>query len=171
MPESVSKVIEDVIENYKFNYEPFEENFGNDDDYREYNLPYGWKKIGHRRQNDTNRKPWDFFIYSPDGIKFRSTLEVKRFLEENPNVQCDLEVTNTFLPLDLQRSPSKKKLKYSLKRSENSKAEEILENFEDAPAKKFIYSHETGEIFEETKEHPAPCFECHFPKNSAGSKI
>ena len=94
---------------------------------------------------------------------------MKRFLEENPNVQCDLEVTNTFLPLDLQRSPSKKKLKNSLKRSEYSKTEEILENFQNAPTKKFIYSHETGEIFEETSEHPAPCFECHFPKNSAGS--
>ena len=112
-------------------------------------------------------------------------MEVKKYLEENPNVQCDLEVTNTFLPLDLQKSPSKKffqhqkgkksvksletelkkflqnqKEKESVKSLETEENIEILQNL---PAKQFIYSHETGEIFEESNDKPAPCFDCHFP--------
>ena len=54
--------------------------------YKEYELPYGWKKIGHRR-NIVNKRPrWDFYIISPSGRKFRSTLELTRYLAENPKL-------------------------------------------------------------------------------------
>ena len=68
------------------------------DSYREYCLPFGWKKTGYLRQNG---KTWDFFAFSPNGKKFRSTVEVNRYLDQNPDVQCDRSVTNTLKPSDL----------------------------------------------------------------------
>ena len=68
------------------------------DSYREYCLPFGWKKTGYLRQNG---KTWDFFVFSPNGKKFRSTVEVNRYLDQNPDVQCDRSVTNTLKPSDL----------------------------------------------------------------------
>ena len=50
------------------------------DSYREYCLPFGWKKTGYLRQNG---KTWDFFVFSPNGKKFRSTVEVNRYLDQN----------------------------------------------------------------------------------------
>ena len=40
----------------------------------------------------------DFYVYSPSGQKFRSTREVTKYLESNPDVKCDLNVTNTNNP-------------------------------------------------------------------------
>ena len=61
-------------------------------------MPFGWKKTGYLRQNG---KTWDFFVFSPNGKKFRSTVEVNRYLDQNPDVQCDRSVTNTLKPSDL----------------------------------------------------------------------
>ena len=64
--------------------------------YIEYSLPYGWKKKGHKRQNqegDKNR--WDFYVISPAGKKLRSNVEINRYLEANPEVKCDRNITNT----------------------------------------------------------------------------
>jgi len=58
----------------------------------EFSLPYGWKKIGRKRKNKDH---WDFYLISSDNKKFRSNAEVKRYTENNPNVKCDLSVTNT----------------------------------------------------------------------------
>ena len=52
------------------------------------------------------RKEWDFYVFAPNGKRFRSTVEIQKYVENNPNVECDLEVTNTFLPEDLQKSSS-----------------------------------------------------------------
>ena len=68
---------------------------------REYLLPYGWKKIGHKRSEIQPRERWDFYIFSPYGKMLRSTPEVKRYLDENPELECDIEVTNTSYPLDM----------------------------------------------------------------------
>ena len=62
----------------------------------EYSLPYGWKKIGQRRQGDQDR--WDVYLITPCGKKLRSNLEVDRYLEKSPDVDCDREVTNTSKP-------------------------------------------------------------------------
>ena len=59
----------------------------------EYQLPYGWKKVGSRRSDN---QTWDFYVYGPNGQKFRSNVEIKKYLDMNPDVQCDLDVTNTF---------------------------------------------------------------------------
>ena len=74
---------------------------------REYLLPYGWTKIGHKRSEISKEKNrWDFYIFSPSGKHFRSTPEIKRYLEENPEVKCDLDVTNTFYPSEMKHSKS-----------------------------------------------------------------
>ena len=62
----------------------------------EFSLPYGWKKIGRKR---SNKDHWDFYLISSDNKKLRSNAEVKRYVENNPNVKCDLSVTNTKWPL------------------------------------------------------------------------
>ena len=58
----------------------------------EFSLPYGWKKFGHKRKNSSI---WDFYLISSDNKRFRSNPEIKRYLENNPTVKCDLSVTNT----------------------------------------------------------------------------
>ena len=59
-------------------------------DYKECKLPYGWKKIGQRRMTGER---WDFYVFAPNGQKFRSNVEIKKYLENHPNVKCDMEVT------------------------------------------------------------------------------
>ena len=59
-------------------------------DYKECKLPYGWKKTGQRRMTG---KRWDFYVFAPNGQKFRSNVEIKRYLENHPDVKCDFEVT------------------------------------------------------------------------------
>jgi len=72
------------------------------ENYREYSLPYNWKKVGHRRQTGT--KTWDFYIITPCGKRLRSTVEVNKYLDQNPDVECDRDVTNTNRPSDLMAS-------------------------------------------------------------------
>ena len=61
-----------------------------------FKLPYGWKKFGHKRQNSDH-------LFSSDNKKFRSYLEVERYLKNNPNIKCDLSVTNTKWPSTLKK--------------------------------------------------------------------
>jgi hypothetical protein len=68
-------------------------------DFQEYMLPYGWKKVGYRRTS--NPHTWDFYIITPDGKRLRSSVKVKEYLEKNPNVLCDIKVTNTNRPKNL----------------------------------------------------------------------
>ena len=83
----------------------------------EYSLPHGWKKIGKKRRSlsrldktsNSRRGDWDFFIISPSGKRFRSTVEVNKYLDKNPHVKCDRNVTNTNRPVDLQSSPNNSK--------------------------------------------------------------
>ena len=84
------------------------------DGYREYSLPFGWQKIGRRR---LNQKDWDFYIISPEGKKFRSTIGVHKYLDMHPEIKCDRNVTNTQLhenaficPIRKKSSTSKSKL-------------------------------------------------------------
>ena len=73
------------------------------DGYVEYSLPFGWKKVGHKRKSsisNPNGKLWDMYVFSPDGKRFRSTVKVMRYLELNPHISCDLDVTNCNRPKD-----------------------------------------------------------------------
>ena len=58
--------------------------------YKEFELPYGWKKTGQRRKDGER---WDFYLFAPNGQKLRSNVEIKKYLENHPDVKCDLEVT------------------------------------------------------------------------------
>ena len=60
--------------------------------YKEYLLPYDWKKVALKRRNSDR---WDFHVLSPQGKKLRSNIEIKKYLEVNPDIKCDRSVTNT----------------------------------------------------------------------------
>ena len=83
--------------------------------YMEFTLPHGWKKIGHKRQGLDR---WDFHLFNSGNKKFRSNVEVERYLKNNPNEKCDLSVTNTNFPSTLKKpNPDSEKRK-----SDQSKA-------------------------------------------------
>ena len=63
---------------------------GQKEDYKEFQLPYGWKKTGQKRKDGER---WDFYLFAPNGQKLRSNIEIKKYLENHPNVKCDMEVT------------------------------------------------------------------------------
>ena len=62
-------------------------------------LPHGWKKVGYRRSDNYT---WDFYVYGPNGEKFRSNVAIRKYLEKNPEVECDLDVTNISRPKNPQ---------------------------------------------------------------------
>ena len=68
---------------------------------RTYPLPYGWKKLGYQRKDGESKNRWDFYVIGPCGRRFRSNPEIARYLSQNPKVKCDLKLTNTFRPSDL----------------------------------------------------------------------
>ena len=72
-----------------------------------YSLPHGWKKIGYQRQEGERKGIWDFHVFSPCGKRFRSNPEIDRYLDQNPEVKCDRNVTNTSKSSDLN-SPTRK---------------------------------------------------------------
>ena len=61
------------------------------EDYLEYLLPYGWKKIGRKKE-----KKWNFSIINPNGKQFFSDIELYEYLDNNPDVECDRTVTKTW---------------------------------------------------------------------------
>ena len=65
------------------------------DDYLEYQLPFGWKKVGKKRKNDGINRRWDFYIYTPWGEQLRSNPEISSYLDRHPDIKCDRKVTNT----------------------------------------------------------------------------
>ena len=68
------------------------------DDYLEYQLPFGWKKVGKKRRNDGINGRWDFYIYTPSGEQLRSNPEISNYLDTYPNIKSDRQVTNTNRP-------------------------------------------------------------------------
>ena len=83
--------------------------------FQEYLLPYGWKKVGYKRKSGSSQNVWDFYAISPDGKRLRSSNEVNKYLDNNPGVKCDLNVTNTKRPTKLSenRKSYAKMAKYS----------------------------------------------------------
>ena len=73
-----------------------------------YDLPFGWKKVGHMRKSGENR--WDFYVYSPNGQRFRSNVEIDKYLKSNPEIKCNREVTNCHTPKDLKSSVDVKQM-------------------------------------------------------------
>ena len=62
-----------------------------------YPLTYGWKKVCHKRRNNFS-KDWNVYVTSPDGKMLQSCDEIDKYLDENPEVKCDKNVTNTDQP-------------------------------------------------------------------------
>ena len=60
--------------------------------YKEYLLPYDWKKVALKSKNSDR---WVFYVLSPQGKKLRSNIEIRKYLEVNPDIKCDRNVTNT----------------------------------------------------------------------------
>ena len=48
-------------------------------------------------------------------------MEIQKYVENNPNVECDLEVTNTFVPENFQRSSSPMKKGRPMKKYNGAK--------------------------------------------------
>ena len=65
-----------------------------------FDLPYGWRKEVVSIKNQPSMKGKvreDIYLISPgrNGKKIQSDIKLHDFLEENPNIKCDLEVTST----------------------------------------------------------------------------
>ena len=54
-------------------------------------MPHGWKKVGKKRKSGN----WDFYVFGPNGKRFRSNNELSVYLNDNPHIKCDRDVTNT----------------------------------------------------------------------------
>ena len=91
--------------------------------YREYSLPFDWKKIGKRRKTATDSinssKNWDFYLISPDGKKFRSNVEVSKYLQNHPKMNYEPSVTKVSTPSDLLVKKSLKKVNLNLPQNIN----------------------------------------------------
>ena len=59
------------------------------EDYQEFALPFGWRKVGQKRAKSNK---WDFLVFNPEGKKFRSNVKVNKYLENNSEITCDQKV-------------------------------------------------------------------------------
>ena len=70
-----------------------------DVDKKYFDLPYGWTKevvITRNQPSMKGRTRTDIYLISPGtNKKLKSDVELMKFLEENPTIQCDLDVTST----------------------------------------------------------------------------
>ena len=64
-----------------------------------FDLPFGWTKEVVTIRNQPSMKGKireDIYIITPGGKKkLKSDAQLMKFLEENPTIQCDLDVTST----------------------------------------------------------------------------
>ena len=79
-------------------------------------MPYGWKKIYRTRKNNS-AKQWDVYVISPCGKRFRSNVEINDYINRNPQVECDLNVTNTKRPSEVAKKPGSKSPKEKSKKN------------------------------------------------------
>jgi hypothetical protein len=94
---------------------------------KEYSLPYGWKKMGNKRKNGDN---WDFYVICPSGKRFRSNVEINKYLDANPDIKCDRNVTNT--NRSAEGEPIRKSTKlFDSKAIDSSEAEETSDTGND----------------------------------------
>ena len=61
---------------------------------REFDLPFGWKKIAYKRK---------VTIKSPNGKYFNSFKEIEKFVLKHPEMKCDAKLTNFSIPLELRK--------------------------------------------------------------------
>ena len=83
-----------------------------------------------------DKNNWRIYVFGPNGKKFQSNLEIKNFLEKNPSVKCDLDVTNTSRVKKLYVSSKKKTESLELKNDIITVDEDIITI--DVEIKKFL---------------------------------
>ena len=71
----------------------------NEPDLKEYELPFNWTKQCKRRKSGNT---WDVYItHGSSGKRFRSNVAIDDYLTNNPEVKCNLELTNCKYTLDV----------------------------------------------------------------------
>lgn len=56
------------------------------EDYQEFALPFGWRKVGQKRAKSNK---WDFLVFNPEGKKFRSNVKVNKYLENKSEITSE----------------------------------------------------------------------------------
>ena len=64
-----------------------------EENFRKYELPFGWTKTTHRRKTGNTKGIWDIYLKSPTGVRIRSSRELERFLLANPHIAFDEKIT------------------------------------------------------------------------------
>ena len=62
-----------------------------EENYREYELPFGWKKIAYKKKRSNG---WAIRIKSPYEKWFHSNKEIENYVKQHPKVECDSKITN-----------------------------------------------------------------------------
>ena len=102
--------IEDKINNGEEQIESYEILVSASENQREYKLPYGFFKTASRRLTGATAGKWDMQIVSPNGQRFRSNRELNVYLDNNPTIKYDPEVTSISKPKDLLNGDHEKSL-------------------------------------------------------------
>ena len=68
---------------------------------REYDLPFGWKKVAYKLKGSDGQ--WSIKIRSPNEKTFHSNKEIQNFVEKHPEIKYDSKLTNTSRPPDLRK--------------------------------------------------------------------
>ena len=89
----------------------------NEEKYREYDLPFGWKKIAYKKKSRNGVWLWATKIRSPNGKTFNSFKDIKEFVLKHPEMKCDAKLTNFSLPLELRKDSKNTPIKQILKHS------------------------------------------------------
>ena len=85
-----------------------------EENFREYELPFGWIKRAFKRTTGINVGYWDIFIFNPKGRRFNTDKTIEKFVAKHPEMQYDAKLTKIFKPPDLIKlMPSR------IKRKEN----------------------------------------------------
>ena len=88
------------------------------ENFREYELPFGWIKRAHKRTTGVKQSIgyWDIFIFNPEGRRFNTDKTIEKFVGKHPEMEYDAKLTKIFKPPDL-----KKLMPSMIKRKENEK--------------------------------------------------
>ena len=69
-----------------------------EENYREYELPFGWKKIAYKKKRSNG---WAIRIKSPYEKWFHSNKEIENYVKQHPKVEYDSKITNFSVPPEL----------------------------------------------------------------------
>ena len=76
-----------------------------EENYREYDLPFGWKKVAHKTKYRAGE--WHISIRSPNGKKCQNFNDIEKFVLKHPEMKYDAKLTNFSKPLELRKTMKK----------------------------------------------------------------